>query len=111
MLLGPGPSFTQRLGHAQIRLIQQITTGRPPTGRSRTQVGRRSFARATAPTLRTTHQIGGGLDQQLQLAASVRGGQDLEPGQPEQGSRHRRRIVIRPRGLSRSRSLGRDRES
>jgi hypothetical protein len=36
-------------GQAQIRLTQQITTGRPPMGRSRTQVGRRSFARATAP--------------------------------------------------------------
>jgi hypothetical protein len=36
-------------GQHQIRLCQQITTGRPAIGRSRTHVGRRSLARATAP--------------------------------------------------------------
>jgi hypothetical protein len=36
-------------GQHQTRLCQQITTGRPPTGRSRTHVERRSLARATAP--------------------------------------------------------------
>jgi hypothetical protein len=33
----------------QIRFTQQITTGRPPTGRSRTHTGRRSFAIAITP--------------------------------------------------------------
>ena len=36
-------------GQHQTRFHQHSTTGRPPSGRSRTQVGRRSLARATAP--------------------------------------------------------------
>ena len=81
-------------GQHQIRLTQQITTGRPPIGRSRTQVGRRSFARATAPHAGQPTRSAVVSHQQLQLPAGVRGGEHLEPGQPEQGSRHRRRIVI-----------------
>ena len=38
-------------GQHQTRFTQHSTTGRPATGRSRTQLGRRSFARATAPQL------------------------------------------------------------
>ena len=36
-------------GQHQTRFHQHSTTGRPPSGRSRTHVGRRSLARATAP--------------------------------------------------------------
>src|SRR4029453_19394372 len=46
------------------------------------------------------HQPGGGLDQQLQFSADLGSGEDLEPGQPEQGSRHRRRIVTHPESFT-----------
>jgi hypothetical protein len=44
----------------------------------------------------TAGQIGRLSAQQLQLATGIRGRKDLEPRESEQGSSHRRRIVIHP---------------
>src|SRR6185436_2177104 len=48
------------------------------------------------PTAWAADQIRGGLDEQLELAAGVRGREDLEPGESEQGNAQRRRIVFHP---------------
>ena len=91
-------SVQVRAGHAHVAAqdgwTQPLsTTGRQPTGRSLTQLGRRSLARATAPRTPATRQIRSGLHQQLQLTAGIGRREHDEPIQPEQRSTHRRSSV------------------
>jgi hypothetical protein len=103
VLLGPRPDLAGRVRAAPDPL--------PPAQQHRTatdwQVPHPARASVLRPrhraAVRAAHQIGGGLHQQLKLSADVRRGQDVEPGQPEQGSAQRRRIVIQP-GASHARN-------
>ena len=76
---------------------------RPPADREITYPRRTSvLGPRNGAAGRAADQVGRGQHLQLQLAAGVGYREDLETGESEQGSTHRRRIVIHP-GVSHAR--------
>jgi len=89
VLLGPGLDLAQWM-FAGPDPLDPAQHHRPSGDR---QIGHPARApvlrRRDRPTPRARHQIRRGLDHQLKLTAGVGRGEDLEPVQPEQLSRHR----------------------